>query len=318
MAKFKGFILTEKGRELLAKGLAGETITFTKMAIGDGTTATSEREMTALVNQITTLPLLNVDTKGNGTCEINALLTNKSVTTGFYIRELGIFAHGNDNVEILYAYNISANADYLPPFSANNVVEIEYIDTIIVDQVENINATIDPAVSYITKKYAEDNFLTLKDKMKMLGLEFGGNIQDIGNKTKGKFYYDNVTKFYYECIEDNSLTYNDSGKFRAISNKPISDKVENLLEIGNNFFKIGAIVIQCGESEIFNSEARNGKVFDFPTSFKNKCLTIVATDVGSGTRTVGLDAISKNQFKAFSREGTTVSGCRFHWLAVGF
>ena len=226
MAKFKGFILTEKGRELLAKGLAGETITFTKMAIGDGTTATSEREMTALVNQITTLQLLNVDTKGNGTCEINALLTNKSVTTGFYIRELGIFAHGNDNVEILYAYNTSANADYLPPFSANNVVEIEYIDTIIVDQVENITATIDPAVSYITKKYAEDNFLTLKDKMKMLGLEFGGNIQDIGNKTRGKFYYDNVTNFYYECIEDNSLTYNDSGKFRAISNKPISDKVE--------------------------------------------------------------------------------------------
>jgi len=65
----------------------------------------------------------------------------------------------------------------------------------------------------------------------ILGLEFGGNIQDIGNKTKGKFYYDNVTKFYYECIEDNSLTYNDSGKFRAISNKPISDKVENLSEL---------------------------------------------------------------------------------------
>lgn len=237
MAKFKGFILTEKGRELLAKGLAGETITFTKMAIGDGTTATSEREMTALVNQITTLPLLNVDTKGNGTCEINALLTNKSVTTGFYIRELGIFAHGNDNVEILYAYNTSANADYLPPFSANNVVEIEYIDTIIVDQVENITATIDPTVSYITKKYAEDNFLTLKDKMKMLGLEFGGNIQDIGNKTKGKFYYDSVTKFYYECIEDNSLTYNDSGKFRPISNKPISDKVENLFSFGKNTIK---------------------------------------------------------------------------------
>ena len=65
----------------------------------------------------------------------------------------------------------------------------------------------------------------------ILGLEFGGNIQDIGNKTKGKFYYDNVTKFYYECIGDNSLTYNDSGKFRAISNKPISDKVENLIKI---------------------------------------------------------------------------------------
>lgn len=65
----------------------------------------------------------------------------------------------------------------------------------------------------------------------IMGLEFGGNIQDAGDKVKGKCYFDNVTKFYYECIEDNSLTYNDSGKFRAISNKPISDKVENLIKI---------------------------------------------------------------------------------------
>ena len=64
----------------------------------------------------------------------------------------------------------------------------------------------------------------------IMGLEFGGNIQDAGDKVKGKCYFDNVTKFYYECIGDNSLTYNDSGKFRAISNKPLSDKVENLSE----------------------------------------------------------------------------------------
>ena len=230
MAKFNGFILTEKGRELLAKGLAGETITFTKMAIGDGTSLTSERERTTLVNQITTLPILNINVKRNGTCEINALLTNKSVTTGFYIKELGIFAHGNDNVEILYAYNISTSPDFVPPFSANNVVEIEYVDTIIVDQVANVTAVIDPSITYITKKYADENYLVSSRLAEILGLEFGGNIQDIGNKTKGKFYYDSVTKFYYECIEDNSLTYNDSGKFRAISNKPLSDKVENLSE----------------------------------------------------------------------------------------
>ena len=231
MAKFNGFILTEKGRELLAKGLAGETITFTKMAIGDGTSLTSERERTALVNQITTLPILNINVKRNGTCEINALLTNKSVTTGFYIKELGIFAHGNDNVEILYAYNISTSPDFVPPFSANNVVEIEYVDTIIVDQVANVTAVIDPSITYITKKYADENYLVSSRLAEILGLQFGGNIQDIGNKAKGKFYYDSVTKFYYECIEDNSLTYNDSGKFRAISNKPISDKLENLFEL---------------------------------------------------------------------------------------
>lgn len=228
MAKFNGFVLTEKGRELLAKGLAGETITFTKMAIGDGTSLTSERERTELVNQITTLPILNINAKKNGTCEINALLTNKSVTTGFYIKELGIFAHGNDNVEILYAYNISTSPDFVPPFSANNVVEIEYVDTIIVDQVANVTAIIDPSITYITKKYADENYLFSSRLAEILGLQFGGNIQDIGNKTRGKFYYDNVTKFYYECIADTNLTYNDVTKFRAISNKPLSDRVGNL------------------------------------------------------------------------------------------
>ena len=64
----------------------------------------------------------------------------------------------------------------------------------------------------------------------IMGLEFGGNIQDIGNKVKGKCYFDNVTKFDYECIADTNLTYNEVSKFRAISNKPISDKVENLFK----------------------------------------------------------------------------------------
>ena len=278
MAKFNGFILTEKGRELLAKGLSGETITFTKMAVGDGTSLTSERERTALVNQITTLPILNINAKGNGTCEISALLTNKSVTTGFYIKELGIFAHGNDNVEILYAYNISTSPDFVPPFSANNVVEIEYVDTIIVDQVANITAVIDPSITYITKKYADENYLVSSRLAEILGLQFGGNIQDIGNKTKGKFYYDSVTKFYYECIEDNSLTYNDSGKFRAISNKPISDKLEKLFKVEKQtvnihngtvtFVKQGNIVsagILIQGDDVFYAD--NQKLVDIPEKF---------------------------------------------------
>ena len=277
MAKFNGFILTEKGRELLAKGLAGETITFTKMAIGDGTSLTSERERTTLVNQITTLPILNINVKRNGTCEINALLTNKSVTTGFYIKELGIFAHGNDNVEILYAYNISTSPDFVPPFSANNVVEIEYVDTIIVDQVANVTAVIDPSITYITKKYADENYLVSSRLAEILGLQFGGNIQDIGNKTKGKFYYDSVTKFYYECIEDNSLTYNDSGKFRAISNKPISDKLENLFGVQKSrvgSIKFAGIEIKWGIVPDGTSTLR------FPTPFSNACFNVQISRLG--------------------------------------
>ena len=311
MAKFNGFILTEKGRELLAKGLAGETITFTKMAIGDGTSLTSERERTALVNQITTLPILNINAKKNGTCEINALLTNKSVTTGFYIKELGIFAHGNDNVEILYAYNTSTSPDFVPPFSANNVVEIEYVDTIIVDQVANVTAVIDPSITYITKKFADENYLVSSRLAEILGLQFGGNIQDIGNKTKGKFYYDNVTKFYYECIEDNSLTYNDSGKFRAISNKPISDKVENLFEIGNNYLKFyNGLILVFGTG----IASKAGYINTFKTSLKNIIALSISVNSSTGAFFASGETVNNTTFKAFTNATSEVS---ISYLAIG-
>ncbi|WP_304182009.1 phage tail protein [Leptotrichia trevisanii] len=302
MAKFNGFILTEKGRELLAKGLSGETITFTKMAIGDGSTTTNVREMEALANQITTLPILNINAKKNGTCEINALLTNKSVTTGFYIKELGIFAHGDDNVEILYAYNVSTSPDFVPPFSANNVVEIEYVDTIIVDQVANVTVVIDPSITYITKKYADENYLVTARLAEIIGLEFGGNIQDTGNKVKGKFYFDSVTKFYYECIVDTNLTYNESSKFRAISNKPISDKVENLYKVQQAKLYVHSeatgqgrttcnIVQKCGNivTIIFDSGDTlrytndNTVIFSIPEGYRPKTFLSVNASQFNGT-----------------------------------
>ena len=78
-------------------------------------------------------------------------------------------------------------------------------------------------------KYSTNENL-IKQLENIIGLTYGGEIQNIENKTVGKFYYDNVTKYYYECIENNNLTYNDSWKFKAISNKPILNKVENLIK----------------------------------------------------------------------------------------
>nr|DAI58029.1 MAG TPA: hypothetical protein [Caudoviricetes sp.] len=75
-----------------------------------------------------------------------------------------------------------------------------------------------------------DTALEGKRLAEIIGLEYGGNIQDTGAKVTGKFYYDKALKYYYECIANNNLTYNDGSKFRAISNKPILDKVENLSE----------------------------------------------------------------------------------------
>lgn len=144
----------------------------------------------------------------------------------------------------------------------------------------------------------------------ILGLEFGGNIQDIGNKTKGKFYYDNVTKFYYECIEDNSLTYNDSGKFRAISNKPISDKLGNLYEIKEHIFtapnltyakviKIGKIaVLSVDSASYFDNKNNKDTLLQLPAEFAPAVfLNISANNLEGSFTNFTLDETGKLTFK---------------------
>ena len=151
----------------------------------------------------------------------------------------------------------------------------------------------------------------------ILGLQFGGNIQDIGNKTKGKFYYDNVMKFYYECIEDNSLTYNDSGKFRAISNKPISDKVENLFKFGKDWVSFpNGLKIQWGFSV-----AQNGDdIVRLISPFKSSDYQVVACDSGGGTYITGMTPLTNETFKACGRDPYTLAykSFGFRWVAIGY
>ena len=143
----------------------------------------------------------------------------------------------------------------------------------------------------------------------IIGLEFGGNIQDTGNKTKGKFYYDNVTKFYYECIEDTNLTYNDATKFRAISNKPISDKVEGLLEIGSNHIKFSNGII-LGFGTCIASPA--GTMNNYGTNLGG-IVSLVLT-VNGGAYIASGETISGTAFKARTNAPGSVSAS---YLAIG-
>lgn len=124
----------------------------------------------------------------------------------------------------------------------------------------------------------------------ILGIEFGGNIQDTGNKVKGKFYFDSVTKFYYECIADTNLTYNESSKFRAISNKPLSDKVENLYSVESYAIdsrltvgliqKIGNIcILTLDSNELYNGRNYGDVLFNIPEKFRPKFLTPVSVGI---------------------------------------
>ena len=143
----------------------------------------------------------------------------------------------------------------------------------------------------------------------IIGLEFGGNIQDTGNKTKGKFYFDSVTKFYYECVADTNLTYNDVTKFRAISNKPLSDKVEGLLEVGNNYLKFSnGIILGFGTCIASPSGTMNNYGINMGG------ITSLILTVNGGTYIASGETTSGTTFKAQTNAPGNVSAS---YLAIG-
>ena len=229
--------------------------------------------------------------------------------------------------------NINENT-FIPTATQNELFELFQLDTVadlrkvsrnfmklyeLLEHLDNQTSSATSEKKGIVKLGTETGTSLEGNRLaEIIGLEFGGNIQDTGNKVKGKFYFDNVTKFYYECIADTNLTYNESSKFRAISNKPISDKVENLFESESSYFRIGTMIIQCGRNEVPNGTGEEGARFRFPKPFKNSCLAITANDVGGGTRSVAVSPVSNSEFKAWSRFGKDFAGSIFYWIAIGF
>ena len=238
MANYIGWILTNKGRELLAKAINNETkINVTKFKIGAGYNTGNDRELTDLLDKRNEFPVNSYERKENGIVEFTFIVSNKTgsgtstITNSYKISEMGIYAQDDSGTEILYAYNKGTDGDYIPVYNGKNAIDIVEKCIIIIDQAATLNVTIDSSMTYLTRDSADRRYLEIQALAKIIGLEYGGNIQDAGTKTTGKFYYDKALKYYYECIVNNSLTYNDGSKFRAISNKPILDKVENLFKV---------------------------------------------------------------------------------------
>lgn len=238
MANYIGWILTNKGRELLAKSINGETkINVTKFKIGAGYNTGNDRELTDLLDKRNEFPVNSYEKKENGIVEFTFIVSNKTgsgsstITNSYKISEMGIYAQDDSGTEILYAYNKGTDGDYIPVYNGKNAIDIVEKCIIIIDQAATLNVTIDNSMTYLTRESADKRYLEIQALAKIIGLEFGGNIQDAGAKVTGKFYYDKALKYYYECIVNNNLTYNDGSKFRAISNKPILDKVENLFKV---------------------------------------------------------------------------------------
>lgn len=64
----------------------------------------------------------------------------------------------------------------------------------------------------------------------VLGIEYGGVLNNTTAKVAGKGYYDTANKKIYKCTVNTSINYADAGYFVEVSNNDLLGKLENLFE----------------------------------------------------------------------------------------
>ena len=115
MADFNSHIITNAGRNLLARALAGEgKVLFTKAAFGDQKYSGNLREVTELKNKKLDLNVMNIR-NDNGTAVLTVQISNENVEQSFQTEEFGVYAKiEGDITEILYSYTTAVSADTFP------------------------------------------------------------------------------------------------------------------------------------------------------------------------------------------------------------
>lgn len=119
MSNYNKIIPTLAGSNLLVEAIKSKKpLIFTRIALGDGTLTESEsiESLTALKHPMAQNTVQSINSRGNGEIDVVATISNASVTSGFYARELGVFAKvGDTGTEKLFAYtNAGAQASYTP------------------------------------------------------------------------------------------------------------------------------------------------------------------------------------------------------------
>lgn len=145
--------LTNIGRDMLTQGRAGHVLTFTKIAIGDGTaTGTAVDSLTALKSHKLYLPIAKNETVHAGQMRLQFRVNNKVVTTGFYFREIGLYAKVDNGAEQLYAYTTCGDKARMIYDKTYPIQErVINIDTVI-DNAVDVKVILDWSIVYATKK----------------------------------------------------------------------------------------------------------------------------------------------------------------------
>lgn len=153
MAKYPKLHTTNKGRELVSMAnVQNKAVTYTKAVLGDGSFSGNIDTLTNIIAAKMECPFNSATNIGDGQFQLDFVIDNGNLQSGFYAREVGIFAKIDNGEEILFAYTNGGNyVDYIPDKSTP-------IDAQIIEADINIGDA-----ENVTIVKSDSTYLTFKD-----------------------------------------------------------------------------------------------------------------------------------------------------------
>ena len=160
---FAAPLFTNAGKALQMRALGGESLIFTTIKIGDGqTTAAQISGLTALVNPLVSMSITSA-VRTDKYFSIKGAFTNQALKSGFFWRELGVYAADPDypddrSKDILYCYQNAYNlAEYIASGGSEIVEKIVRLN-MFVGNAESVSATIDSSTIFLTQSDLENYY----------------------------------------------------------------------------------------------------------------------------------------------------------------
>ena len=277
MAKYPAVITTIAGTNATAEANASkQALIFTKIVIGAGDPPASIARATSLTDKRLELAITKSTKSGDGQFTVRASLSNATLETGFYAREIGLMAKvGESGQEILFSYtNGGSYVDYIPD-KTTPMDSYNFTITTVIGNAEKVQAIVQDN-GYATIRDLEDHSRDTSAHLdafnKKLDISSNQYAKSIAKHNQGL----QVTKGdnSQEIINFITSNYNDSDLNKVLNLATLKGLlgqgaiVASKLDGINGYVKFAnGFIIQWG---VANADpGAGGATFNFPIAFKS-------------------------------------------------
>ena len=216
MGAFNSAIITKKGLALLTKAVANKVkLEFTQIKTSENALSgdLASRADIGTIKQAE--KVASIVRQNEYSVKVSTSFTNKGLTAGYYIRNIGLYALDSQEGEILYSISVAdesvATADYMPPPNGVSVNSLMVDLITAVSNASKVNLTVDPTATATVAQIMEvhehltalDNSITTTTEKTLGGSVAGGlkinKISGISRKCSNLIAPNSVTVNGYTC-----------------------------------------------------------------------------------------------------------------------